>query len=556
MIPKLIHFVWIGGEPPEWAKRNMAQFATLNPDHMICLHGEGDLLPEYRELYDETTNLASKGDLIRYSVLEQFGGWYMDMDMWPFRRLADAERAWSLDGRRLFVVETEKETSRKWLGNAVLAASPDSSMWPVLRRAILDTPVDGVLSFGPHLMSRFAREHGDLVEVSAKVWWYGFPVEWSGKVYRRALAGDDSVARWWLPETGGQYPYAMHLWARNPNAEFGPMTNSVERVVGTGKRPALIAAAPVAMASEEYPYLGIARGLAALGFRVEMVNQEGAKAFDRASEIPELVVVWNGRRQPSSDIVEQARRMRIPVLYIEHGFWQRRHYSQADVEGNLHRSSWRHRLGDPAPPEGAERLAKFCPNLRGDMRAREHGHILVIGQVPGDTQMDESEVAGPVPLQKHLINNCGRLGVPMYFRPHPQCSNVVPNPRHKLLPRLEVKNETDAYRKTQEGTGLADALRDARFVITINSNAGNEALAAGIPVLAFGPSLYTIAGVAKKTTLATLLDDVQAMLDGWCPEQPAVTNYLQWLACRQWSPEEFAKPDVMQHLLEAAGVPV
>jgi hypothetical protein len=144
--------------------------------------------------------------------------------------------------------------------------------------------------------------------------------------------------------------------------------------------------------------------------------------------------------------------------------------------------------------------------------------------------------------------------VDVYFRPHPQCSNVA-IPAHKLvLPLLspvsgEAANE---YRKSKAGLGLAEAMAGARFVITINSTAGNEALAAGVPVLAFGPALYTSgAGVAKRTTLATLAADIRAMLDGWCPDPDAVRNYLEWLAARQWDGTEIADPNVLQSILEA-----
>jgi hypothetical protein len=90
-----------------------------------------------------------------------------------------------------------------------------------------------------------------------------------------------------------------------------------------------------------------------------------------------------------------------------------------------------------------------------------------------------------------------------------------------------------------DGT-LEDAVAGAKFCVTINSNAGNEALAWGCPVLCFGPALYGMAGVAKTTTLADLSSSLQEMLDGWKPDRKALTNYLYWLACRQWSVDEIA----------------
>ena len=58
----------------------------------------------------------------------------------------------------------------------------------------------------------------------------------------------------------------------------------------------------------------------------------------------------------------RARRAGVPVVFLEHGFFDRWTYSQADHEGILHWASWRRRLREPAPPEGAERLARFYPD--------------------------------------------------------------------------------------------------------------------------------------------------------------------------------------------------
>ncbi|GAH53767.1 unnamed protein product, partial [marine sediment metagenome] len=76
MIPKRIHFVWIGpAEMPDWGRRNIEEFQRLNPEHEITLHGEEILLPQYREVYNRRTIPANKSDLLRYSALERFGGW-------------------------------------------------------------------------------------------------------------------------------------------------------------------------------------------------------------------------------------------------------------------------------------------------------------------------------------------------------------------------------------------------------------------------------------------------------------------------------------------------
>jgi len=557
VIPRLIHFVWIGPPQPEWVKRNIAEFRRLNPEYEIRVHGEDALDPAYRPIYDQMPELASKADLIRYSVLARQGGWYFDTDCFPCRPIAHAERAWQLDGSRLFLVEQYEPASPKWLGNGVLAASADSHVWPIIRAMILATKPAGTLTYGPKLVSRFAHEHRDLVEISPKPWWYGVTPEMAGKVYRRLVAGDMGLLRS-LVETGGQLPFTVHLWARMFSANIEKPKSQALRIVGNGPRLAVIAGGPSILFAADKPWMSIAEGLRPLGFRTEFHDQEaGAKFIERCSDVPEVVFIWNGMREPASLVVAEAERLHVPVIRLEHGFFDRRLYSQADHEGILHWASWRRLLRQPAPADGAARLARHCSQIQ-PMERRKLGYVLVLGQVLGDTQLLASEVQGPLPLQR-IVARAMPKGVPAFFRPHPQCVHQAlkqQSKRHDYLPLMGYGIERQAYRANGSGTGLTEALAGARFIVTINSNAINEALIAGVPCVAFGPSLALEASVVHPIREQTARADLQAMLDGWVPEQVQVENYLCWLACRQWTPAEFADPHVVGKLLADAGVPL
>jgi len=297
----------------------------------------------------------------------------------------------------------------------------------------------------------------------------------------------------------------------------------------------------------------MAHGLAARGYRVETVPHS-ADALDHCTGFPEVVVVWNALREPQASVVAHARRIGARVLVMEHGFWQRNRYVQVDTVGTQHRASWARRLREPAPTEGAERLARFYPDGFVPVRARKKGYVLVLGQVPRDSQLWDSEIQGPLPLQR-AVKAALPTGVPVCFRPHPQCSNVRLPAHKRILPTLaDDPSEAQAYRTSKAGTGLAAALANARFVVTINSTAGNEALAIGVPVLAFGPALYTMAGVARQATVKTLKEDLAAMLNGWMPEKAAVENYLRWLAARQWTAEELSRGDALRDMVPACNV--
>jgi len=162
--------------------------------------------------------------------------------------------------------------------------------------------------------------------------------------------------------------------------------------------------------------------------------------------------------------------------------------------------------------------------------------VLVLGQVPGDSQMDESQISRPDDLVQ-VITKAMPKGLRPVFRPHPRQA------RRAAMPT--------GMRPSKAPT-LADAVAEARFAVTVNSNAGNECLALGCPVLAFGPAVYLQAGVARQATVKTLAEDLMTMVEGWTPDPERVSNYLCWLACRQWNVKELAGGSVLACLLQKA----
>ncbi|GAH50060.1 unnamed protein product, partial [marine sediment metagenome] len=281
------------------------------------------------------------------------------------------------------------------------------------------------------------------------------------------------------------------------------------------------------------------------GFRVEVLDHTGQGVLSKASEVPTLIAVWNGMQTALAKDIEPAKRIGIPVLRLEHGFFDRNRHYQVDHSGILHRASWRRAIltGDPPPQGAAERLARFVPGGIQPQRSKRDGYVLVLGQVTGDSQLADSKIQGMPRLEKAVLRALPR-GVPAFFRPHPQCSHIKPHRLHQTLPRLPQENEKTDYGKTKHGAGLTKVLAGARFVVTINSNAITEALAMGVPCLAFGPSLGIDAGAVHPTTPETLKNDLKEMLGGWRAPDAAVRRYLEWLAARQWSADELADPEV------------
>ncbi len=132
-LPKLIHLIWLGDMVAE-VDHAVTQYRTLNPNHEVRLHrDDGELHPAYRQTYDTYARMPQlKADLIRWSLLEKYGGWYFDIDCVPLVGVERIEHEYGLSGDRMFI------TMRGiFFNNDILAALPDWCGWPEIH-AYLD----------------------------------------------------------------------------------------------------------------------------------------------------------------------------------------------------------------------------------------------------------------------------------------------------------------------------------------------------------------------------------------------------------------------------------
>lgn len=99
MIPKIIHYIWLGGKPlPELAEQCVASWQKYMPDWQIMRWDEItlqksncwlDQMPLYVQQAYVARKFAFVSDYIRLWALEQFGGLYMDVDFLVFRPFDD-----------------------------------------------------------------------------------------------------------------------------------------------------------------------------------------------------------------------------------------------------------------------------------------------------------------------------------------------------------------------------------------------------------------------------------------------------------------------------------
>ena len=298
-------------------------------------------------------------------------------------------------------------------------------------------------------------------------------------------------------------------------------------------------------------------GLRALGHHVKVDRPEMGPR--RAGENFHCAFIWNGIHSNRGDAVRAFGAAGKPAFIMERGFFDRTAWTQIDAAGFNHTASWAHSLSGPAPRAGRDRFEAVWGAPPTPMAPRRDGYVLVLLQVSADSQLANSEIHHPGPLVD-AVQDALPHDVPLRVRAHPigrwNCG-VMRNgrPRH-----ARMLSGGTAFQAVGDGTpqakslchrgSLAEAVAGARFCITINSNAGNEALAWGCPVLCLGPALYESAGAAMRTTLAGMADAIRDMLDGWCPAPRLVENYLHHLACRQYGIDELAAGGPLREIIQ------
>ena len=91
-IPKIIHFIWLGGDFPRYLFFCINSWKKMHPDWKIILWDDEKafkLSKINQFLYDSVSNLGSKADILRLEILQQYGGVYIDTDHFCLKPIDD-----------------------------------------------------------------------------------------------------------------------------------------------------------------------------------------------------------------------------------------------------------------------------------------------------------------------------------------------------------------------------------------------------------------------------------------------------------------------------------
>lgn len=134
-IPRILHLIWIGNkEQPDYLMEHLSKWKILMPNWQIILWTNSDLIEEkfpsnILDLLNKVNSGAQKADILRYFIVEKYGGVYLDLDIVPNKSLEPIIKQLS---NTSLVICHDLEITWKYVINAFFAAVPNH---PVLKTA-------------------------------------------------------------------------------------------------------------------------------------------------------------------------------------------------------------------------------------------------------------------------------------------------------------------------------------------------------------------------------------------------------------------------------------
>ena len=92
-IPRILHLIWVGDrEPPSYVLENVQKWSELMPNWKMTFWTNNDINSQHFsneviELIYNSEKGAQKADIMRYHIIEKYGGVYLDSDITPHRSL-------------------------------------------------------------------------------------------------------------------------------------------------------------------------------------------------------------------------------------------------------------------------------------------------------------------------------------------------------------------------------------------------------------------------------------------------------------------------------------
>lgn len=210
MIPKILHYVWVGSELPEKQRSLIKTWRRHNPDFTFALWNEKNIdlsTPAVARAY-RSRRWATVADIARLWAVLRHGGIYLDTDF-------EARRSFEpLLGEPCFFGFQAEGHPTDWVGNGFFGAVPGhwfirKAYAEVLAIRSLPRGLERPTKYGPKLITRLLREEGlfaysergvQVKDIFIHPTPAFYPISWNESPDSREIG----------PDT-----YAVHLWERS-----------------------------------------------------------------------------------------------------------------------------------------------------------------------------------------------------------------------------------------------------------------------------------------------------------------------------------------------------
>jgi mannosyltransferase OCH1-like enzyme len=211
-IPKKIHLVWLGSQLPEKFFKLKKIIYDLNPDYEIFEWNDNNLPFELsnQKLFNESKNYAAKSDILRYELLYNFGGVYMDYDFLQVKKFDDLL---NFD----IVYGSDQRPNEFW--NSIILSSPKNLFFKKVVENLKDVRPFGEKDInrimdecgGTYLQKILKSEDWSTLEIKQLVGEYFYPLKYEKFItYKNLTENNLSEIRKSITDK----TYAIHIHTR------------------------------------------------------------------------------------------------------------------------------------------------------------------------------------------------------------------------------------------------------------------------------------------------------------------------------------------------------
>lgn len=178
-IPKIIHQMWLGGNPPS---ELMETWKKHNPDWGYILWTEQNLKNwRFANQYhiDNTKELNGKCDIMRYEILHQLGGFFVDADTYCLRPLN--EKLFMYDS--VSVYESEKHRGGL-IACGFMACQPKCKLMELCIKELNQSQSPAWWYVGPAFFTHIVQKYKYPIKIYPSH--YFIPKHYSGEMYAGA----------------------------------------------------------------------------------------------------------------------------------------------------------------------------------------------------------------------------------------------------------------------------------------------------------------------------------------------------------------------------------